>query len=49
VDEDEAQRGDEVPYRPWWLTPEGMERMRELEQELDELLKEQVDGSLQGH
>lgn len=45
------ERGDEVPYRPWWLTEEGMARMRELETELDELEEDwnEYERSLQSH
>jgi hypothetical protein len=36
-DEDDLERGDEIPYAPWWGTDEGLARMRELEGEVDEL------------
>lgn len=39
-DEDDLERGDEIPCRPWWLTEEGVAQMRALETELDQLEKE---------
>jgi hypothetical protein len=36
--DEELPQGNEPPYRPWWLTDEGMARMRALEDELDFLL-----------
>lgn len=37
-DEDEdRERGDEIPYRPWWTDKKAIARMRELEGQTDEL------------
>jgi hypothetical protein len=36
-DDESLERGDEIPAKPWWLTAEGMDQMRELEAELDQL------------
>ena len=37
MNEEERERGDEVPCKPWWTTEEGLARMRELEAEADKL------------
>ena len=41
MDEDDGlERGDEIPYRPWWLTEEGTARMRAIESDLKTLSHE---------
>jgi hypothetical protein len=48
VNDEDLERGDETPCRPWWLRDDGMARMREFEAEIDELWSE-YERSLQSH
>ena len=39
-EDDNLSRGDEPEYAPWWLTDDGMARMRALETEIHQLRQE---------